>query len=258
MTTADLHKDCISGVKHEGEPQGKIVQIGGYDCYVTIPPSGVEYSQDKVVLFLTDVFGLKLNNNLLLADNFALRGYKVIAPDILCGDPIPYDIWSNRADIPFDIDTWFTKHEDHTWIAVLAGVLKVLKEEQGVKRIGTTGYCFGAPPAFYLAFKNESCATVLAHPARLAVPEDFEKYKELSKAPLLINSCEIDNTFPKESQAIADELMGGGKFAPGYKRLYWDGCRHGFAIRGDMNDPKVKAGKEGAFKATVDFYKSHL
>lgn len=62
----------------------------------------------------------------------------------------------------------------------------------------------------------------------------LQKYKELSKAPLLINSCEVDSTFPIESQAIADEVMGGGKFTPGYERLYWDGCRHGFAIRGDM------------------------
>jgi len=255
MSTAELHKDCISGVKHEGEPQGKFEKIGGYECYVATP-SG-EYAQDKVILFLTDIFGLKLDNNLLLADNFALRGYKVIAPDILRGDPIPWGVFSDPTT-PFDLEAWFAKHESHTWIPAIDSVAKALKDEHGVTKIGTTGYCFGAPAAFYLACKNESRVTVVAHPAQLDIPADFEKYKELSKAPLLINSCEVDSTFPKESQAIADTVLGDGKFAPGYEQVYWEGCRHGFAIRGDMNDPKVKAGKEGAFEGSVKFYEKHL
>ena len=52
--------------------------------------------------------------------------------------------------------------------------------------------------------------------------------------------------------------MGGGKFAPGYKREHFDGCSHGFAVRGDMSIPKVKAGKEGAFKASVEWFQKHL
>ena len=84
--------------------------------------------------------------------------------------------------------------------------------------------------------------------------------------------------FPLEAQAKADELLGDGKFAPGYKRPYWDGCTHGFAVRGDMvsvpvkcrrlrteltrifqqSDPKVKAGKEGAFKENVEWLITYL
>jgi len=136
-------------------------------------------------------------------------------------------------------------------------VVDVLKAS-GVTRIGTTGYCFGAPPTLFLALKNESHVTVMTHPSRLAVPEIFEKYKAQSKAPLLINSCDPDPAFPPESQAIADEIMGDGKFAPGYLRTFWDGAPHGFAVRGDMSNPKVKAGKEGAFEATVKFYRKYL
>lgn len=62
----------------------------------------------------------------------------------------------------------------------------------------------------------------------------LQKYKAESKAPLLINSCEVDTQFPKESQAVADEILGEGKFAPGYVRNYYDGCTHGFAVRGDL------------------------
>ena len=55
-----------------------------------------------------------------------------------------------------------------------------------------------------------------------------------SKAPLLINSCEIDGQLPIPLQQKADEIFGDGKYAPGYYRTYWDGCTHGFTVRGDM------------------------
>jgi hypothetical protein len=64
--------------------------------------------------------------------------------------------------------------------------------------------------------------------------------------------------FPPEKAKIADEVMGNGQYAPGYTREYFAGCTHGFAVRGDMSDPKVKAGKEGAFKNTVEFMIKHL
>lgn len=61
-----------------------------------------------------------------------------------------------------------------------------------------------------------------------------QKYKSASKAPLLINSCEIDMMFPADAQAATDKILGGGAFAPGYERTYWEGCTHGFSVRGDL------------------------
>lgn len=40
---------------------GQIVKIGGIDSYVVTPQG--DYPKDKVVLFLTDVFGIPLVNN---------------------------------------------------------------------------------------------------------------------------------------------------------------------------------------------------
>ena len=61
----------------------------------------------------------------------------------------------------------------------------------------------------------------------------MKEYFEKAKAPLLINSCEVDNAFPQDAQKVADEIFK-GKFAPGYERTYWEGCTHGFAVRGDL------------------------
>jgi hypothetical protein len=107
---------------------------------------------------------------------------------------------------------------------------------------------------FDLAFEDVIYVAVIAHPSLLKIPDDLEvrlrlsssailskliasrivqKYRTTAKAPLLINSCTTDNQFPPEAQAKADEILGGGKFAPGYVREYWEGCAHGFAVRGE-------------------------
>ena len=95
----------------------------------------------------------------LLADAFAENGYRTVVPDILNGDPI-----IDFNDPNFDRDAWIARHDNTTWVDAVDKVLEGLKAE-GVKRIGTTGFCFGAPPAFYLAFKHESHVTVLNHPS---------------------------------------------------------------------------------------------
>ncbi|RDX50826.1 dienelactone hydrolase endo-1,3,1,4-beta-D-glucanase [Polyporus arcularius HHB13444] len=243
--------NCFKGVRHEGQPEGKIEKIGGVECYVATPTG--DYPKDKVVLFLTDVFGIPLVNNKLLADDFARNGYRTVMPDILVGDALPEDVFT-RTD--FDREAWIARHGPDSWVPVVDAVVAALQAE-GVTWIGTTGYCFGAPPAWHLALKGASKVTVVSHPSRLRVPEDLEEYRDKAKAPLLINSCEVDPQFGPDAQKIADELLGGGKFAPGYERTYWEGCTHGFAVRGDLSNPKVKAGKEGAFEATVKFYNKY-
>ncbi|KAJ6465153.1 dienelactone hydrolase endo-1,3,1,4-beta-D-glucanase [Mycena vitilis] len=268
-------KNCVKGVIHEGNPAGKIEIISrkdgkdGVECYVATPT--VDYPKDKVILLLTDVFGLALVNNKLLADAFAENGFKTIVPDILHGDPVPihaFDPPVNPAnpDGPvnpaFDLKKWFANtpgkqngHGQDVTRPIIDEVIGAL-QEQGVKSFAAVGYCFGGRYVFDLAFDNVISVAAVAHPSSLQVPADLEKYAASSKAPLLINSCPIDEMFPLEAQAKADEILTG--FAPGYQREHFEGCEHGFAVRGDLSDPKVKAGKEGAFKATVEWFLKYL
>ncbi|KAH7924311.1 alpha/beta-hydrolase [Leucogyrophana mollusca] len=244
---------CVQGVRHKGEPEGKIETIGGITCYVGTPT--VDYPKDKVVLFLPDVFGIELLNNKLLVDDFARNGFKVVAPDYLHGDAIPEDAMNPGKN--FDLMAWFPGHTTEKTRPILDTVIAALKEH-GVTTFGATGYCFGGRYVFDLAFENIIKVSVVAHPSLLKTPDDLEKYAATSKAPLLINSCTVDQQFPLESQAVADKILGDGKFAPGYVREYFEGCTHGFAVRGDLNDPATKAGKEGAFSKTVEFFLKHL
>jgi hypothetical protein len=73
-----------------------------------------------------------------------------------------------------------------------------------------------------------------------------------------MNTNPNDPQLSDEGRAQADSILGGGKFAPGYKRAHYEGCKHGFMVRGDLNDPVAKAGKEGAFKGSVEWFMAHL
>lgn len=45
----------ITGVRHEGTPEGKWEKLGGVDSYVATPT--IDYPKDKVLLFLPDAYG---------------------------------------------------------------------------------------------------------------------------------------------------------------------------------------------------------
>ncbi|KAJ7150097.1 alpha/beta-hydrolase [Mycena crocata] len=248
-----LCKDCIKGFRHEGTPAGTMEKIGGVECYVGTP-TGVDYPQDKVLLFLADAFGLPLVNNKLLVDDFARNGIKTICPDISNGDPVPVDaLFGPEGN--FDIYAWCAKHGADVARPPLDNVIRALKGS-GVTSVGAVGYCYGGRWVFDLAFDGAISVATVAHPSLLAIPADIEKYIATAKAPLLINCCEFDEQFGQEAKKTADALFAG--YAPGYKSVYFEGCTHGFAVRGDLSDLKVKAGKEVAFKETVEWVRKYL
>ncbi|KAG8215081.1 hypothetical protein J3R82DRAFT_8502 [Butyriboletus roseoflavus] len=289
----DLFIYTLAGARHEGTPEGKFETVGGVRTYVATPT--VDYPKDKVILYLPDVFGVDLTNSQLLADDFARNGFKVYAIDYLNGDPIPPDALNvsitlarthiserftthlhprGQEEGKFDLPSWLAKHGKDTTRPLLDKVIAALKE-QGVTQFAATGYCFGGESprlvkgvertrwerdplpgryTFDLAFDNVIKVAVVAHPSLLEIPKDL-----YTGIPLLINSCEVDPMFSIEHQAQADAILGGGsKTSELYQREYFAGCQHGFAIRGDLSKPEVKAGKEVAFKATVEFFLKHL
>lgn len=243
---------CISGVRHEGVPAGKLETINGVLTYVALPET--EYPKDKAILFLPDIFGVELSNAKLLADDFAKNGFQVYIPDYLNSDPVPADFLGGK----FDLNAWFPNHGADKTRPPLDKVIDGLKAK-GITTFGATGYCFGARYVFDLAFEKAIKVAVVSHASLLEI-SDLEKYKSvINEVPLLVVSCEVDTQYTPEKQKAGDDILGGGtKTGPGYKREYYEGCTHGFAVRGDISDPKVKAGREGSFKSAVEWFIKYL
>ncbi|KAJ3771747.1 Alpha/Beta hydrolase protein [Lentinula raphanica] len=244
-----LCEDCIKGIRHEGTPGGKWETINGVECYVGTPAG--EYQNDKVLLYLCDVFGPQFPNAQLLIDDFARNGIKTVAPDLFEKDGVPFEfLESEEKRRAFDLTSWFNRHTPAISRPLVDKVIAGLKG-QGATTFAATGYCYGGRLVFNLALENMIAVSIASHPSLLRAPEDFENYLSTSHAPLLLNTCTNDEQFPEPMQLQADAILGGDKFTPGYKREYFDGCTHGFAVRADLDDPTMKAGKEGAFKAAV-------
>ncbi|KAK7045266.1 dienelactone hydrolase endo--beta-d-glucanase [Favolaschia claudopus] len=247
-----LCEDCVKGVIHDGTPEGKIEYIADVMCYIATPTT--DYAKEKVLLYFTDAFGIPLVNNKLLADGFARNGFKTVIIDYHNQDSIPVGTM-HRPSQGYDLKGWLAKHTPAHCRPPIDKVVEALKA-QGVTKFGATGYCMGGYYVFQLGMDGVVSAASAHHPSFIEVPADLEKYAKQAHAPLLLNTCETDWQFAQDAQAKADEVF--ADFAPGYKREYFEGCDHGFAVRGDVSVPKIKEGKEGAFKATVEWMRKYL
>jgi dienelactone hydrolase len=72
----------------------------------------------------------------------------------------------------------------------------------------------------------------------------------------MIQTCETDQQFPKEKQEMADKLFGDQPNR--YKRNYFPGQTHGFAVRGDFSKPENKKAHDDAFRASYEWIASKL
>ncbi|KAF9270764.1 alpha/beta-hydrolase [Marasmius fiardii PR-910] len=233
----------------DGTPAGKIVKIGGVDTYVSLP-RGKAKPKNEAVLYLSDIFGLALVNNKLLADGFADAGYTVFAPDYLNGDPVPAD------DPNFNITEWSTRHGPDQTLPPTRAVIAALKH-QGITKIGATGYCFGGRYSTILSQTNEIKVAAMAHPSSLTIPDDFEIIVANSTVPVEIHSADLDTGFTPALGQVTDGVMAGYK--PGYKRFAYAGVGHGFAVRpANASDPVQVKAMQLALARTIDWFNLHL
>ncbi len=108
-------------------------QISGIECYIS---ETEDKSHANTLLFFPDVLGHKFPNCQLLADQFAVNGFRVIIPDIFRGDPMP----ENRGE-DFDSQAWMRKHDYATETAVIAkSIVEHVKQDSQVQKTAAIGY----------------------------------------------------------------------------------------------------------------------
>jgi hypothetical protein len=83
-------KELISIDIHEGIPTGNFETVHNLRTYVSNPKEASSGKQDTVI-FLSDIFGVDLVNTILVADEYAGQGYRVLLPDFFDNDPVPHE-----------------------------------------------------------------------------------------------------------------------------------------------------------------------
>ncbi|KAI1505067.1 dienelactone hydrolase [Biscogniauxia marginata] len=229
----------VSIIAHSGDPVGREEVHDGVNLYITGEPS------DTAVLYLTDVFGIQLLENKLLADSFGRAGYLTVAPDLFNGTPAPGDI----NGVPdFDLEKFLNDHSPEVTDPLIATAVDYLRNTAGVTKVVTTGYCFGGRYAFrVLAEGNGVDVGFAAHPSLL---EDAEI--NAITGPFSVAAADGDDLMPPERRAQIEALLLDTGRA--YTLSLYGGTLHGFGVRANISDPRQKFGKEQAFFQAVRWF----
>ncbi|XP_070798702.1 carboxymethylenebutenolidase homolog isoform X2 [Pituophis catenifer annectens] len=131
---------CDLGDVFDYQPLGCEVSIEHIKAYVKKP----SFQTDAAVLVIHDIFGGQLPNTRYIADLLASNGYITICPDFFRGEP-----WKPSDDIS-KLNEWLKTRDPKKIDREIDVVLKYLKEECNVTRIGVIGFCWGGSAVHHL------------------------------------------------------------------------------------------------------------
>lgn len=132
-----------------------------------MPPG--KKTTDTAILYLTDIFGIPILQQRLLADSMAAANYAVIMPDLFAGDAIDPNAFGKPG---FDFKAWAARHNVSTVDAIITKTIDSMKQKMGIKKIAAVGYCFGGKyvPRFMAQGKGVEVGFI-AHPSSLTDEE---------------------------------------------------------------------------------------
>ncbi|KZL85797.1 dienelactone hydrolase [Colletotrichum incanum] len=245
----------LSILAFAGMPVGKVIPYNGLDLYVSMPgnqsgkaPGAMARTQFGVLL-LTDIFGIQSTENKLLVDSFARAGYVTVAPDLFEGKPKAED-----PEAGFNGNEFFGAHGPSVTDPKVEKAITYMREQLGIEKIASTGYCFGGRYAFRaLGIPQNKGVQVgfAAHPTLLG----DEEIKAI-KGPASLAVAEGDTGMMAKRRAEIEAIM--GTTGQPFTMVLYGGTPHGFATHPDLNNPVQKAAKEDAFLQAVRFYETWL
>ncbi|KAK3208063.1 hypothetical protein GRF29_96g1289439, partial [Pseudopithomyces chartarum] len=236
---------CAIGVKHEGQAQGEVKKIGDVRTYFAYPENK---STQNAIIILSDILGMDFINVQLVADQFAANGYLTVVPDLFNGNVVPVN-----PPQDFDVMKWVQNEMPQVPKVdpIVESVIKHLRGELGVKRLGGVGYCFGGKYVCRWLKEGSLDVGYTAHPSFV----DAEELQAI-KGPLSIAAAETDNIFPAPKRRETEDIL--QKMNIPYQLNLFSDVEHGFAVRGDISKKPAKFAKEQAFLQAVAWFEEYL
>jgi len=171
-------------------------------------------------------------------------------PDLYEGDAVALNMPKD-----FDVMAWGLRggpegkgHRPAQVDPIIEAVVKHMRQDLGVRKIGAVGYCFGAKyVARFLAKGKGVDVGAMAHPSFV----DADEVRRM-EGPVTIAAAEVDHIFPAEKRRETEKILKEGKKT--YSMTLYSGVEHGFAVRSDISKKDVKFAKEAAFLQHVQWF----
>ncbi|EDR01792.1 dienelactone hydrolase endo-1,3,1,4-beta-D-glucanase [Laccaria bicolor S238N-H82] len=260
---------CIQGFILPGEPTGTF-QPDFHNAYLAPAPNG-KPSKRAVFLF-TDIFGLPLQNPMIMADTIAKElGCDVWVPDYFKGKP-PMPLTTmipDRAGVKASLWDWvkfvgvllrnlpaLINSRPAVVDKRLASLFALLKEKKTYEKIGAVGYCFGGTTAARLGSTKYLNSIVIVHPG----PISDSVLKSIS-IPTAWACAEEDTFWPESERNKAEAVFAARKDTDkfvDYEFKVYKGTAHGFASRPNLELPEIKAAHEQALEQAIAWFQKTL
>jgi dienelactone hydrolase len=142
-----------------------MLTISKVEMYISYPPNA--NTSTRALLYVSDIFGVPLLQNKLLADSLAANDYLVVMPDLFAGDAISVE----EQEAGLNLTSWLAEHPPSEIDRIITTTLAAMKADFGVEKVGGLGYCFGGK--YVPRFLKEGGLDLgfIAHPSNLQEAE---------------------------------------------------------------------------------------
>lgn len=236
------------------------------------------------IVIYSDIFGLGLPNNKIIADAYAKSGdYLVYLPDFFEGDPVGLKI----ADLLIPVDAanqsslvkytgilarapsfimWLTRHKEGPTHKTCMDFLESLRRETPkTQKIGMVGMCWGGRYAIRAGLESNMIemdgakvplvdAVVALHPSNMVLPGDVKK----PVVPISYGWGKEDSSVKIELKGQVESIHAGekkaGRVVPEMEHKVYTPGRHGFSVRGNPDDPQERKCLEDSVTQVLEWF----
>ena len=203
-----MNSSTISIASHDGKQ---------FDAYLSLPPKG----RGPGLVIIQEIWGV--NDHIkAVADQYAMDGYVVLAPDVFWRQEANVNLKYDEADTQ-KARQLMTNLDEPNAVADLVSTAQALRARPEVSgKVGSIGFCMGGRLSYQLAARGEVDAAVCYYGG--GIQNHLDKAPSV-KGPILFHYAGLDAHIPATAVAAVQKAFESRSSAQFY--IYQD-ADHGF------------------------------